>query len=301
MRMAMVVLLMVVAAPVLGAGEVVQGTVVNQGTLLPGTTVRLASGADTWTAVTDENGQYSFRYVPAGAYELTVELPGFVTRTRRVDVQQDTIVPAVELPIAPIIQVVTISCSFRQCSDTGPVSRWDQPACADYELHSALIESAGRGDRSALTLLRRRYDTADTYVEQHRIGEALLGKIADDRAIWNALAEEAAISVRFPRVDDEFSADFETWCRDRNVEPENLWWTSADAFRVIATDRRARAMLFEVLKTGDPHMTGLAIAALTEHGDRSALPAIEAALARLGDKAPEGAVNLIRQLRDSDQ
>jgi hypothetical protein len=194
--------------------------------------------------------------------------------------------------IPPVTETITFTCSLAVCSDTAPSSRWDQPACADYELHTALIESAEHGDRSALTLLRRRYDTADTYVEQHRLGRALLGKIADDRAIWSALAEEAAISVRFPRVDGEFSEDFETYCRERNLEPEDLWWMSADAFLAIASDRRARPLLLEVLKTGDVDMVGPAISVLAEQGDRAALPAIKAALDRLGDKAPGAAFNL---------
>lgn len=52
MRRSMVVLALVVA-PFLGAGEIVQGTVVHQGEALPGSTVQLKSIADTRTAVSD--------------------------------------------------------------------------------------------------------------------------------------------------------------------------------------------------------------------------------------------------------
>lgn len=292
MRMAMVVLLVLVAAPMLGAGVAIQGTVVNQGLPLPGTTVQLWSDAESWTTITNADGRYSFRYLPAGAYELNVELLGFVTQTRRIDVEQDTVMPAVELPVSPVEEPITFTCSLAVCSETAPASKWDQPSCADYELNTALIASAEGGDRSARTLLRRRFDTADTYQERHRIGRALLGKLADDRAIWNALSEEARISVRFPRVDGKFPADFEAYCRERDLEPEKLWWMSVNALMTIANDRRARAMLLQVLKTGEVDMVGLAIAGLAEQGDRSALPAVKAALDRLGEKAPDAAFNL---------
>jgi hypothetical protein len=61
------------------SGRVLDGT----GAAVPGATVlaRQQERNDSWNAVSDETGRFSFLYLPVGPYELTVTAPGFSRRT----------------------------------------------------------------------------------------------------------------------------------------------------------------------------------------------------------------------------
>lgn len=281
MRMSMVVLALVLA-PVLASGDSVEGTVVNNGPL-PGTTVTLGTGSGARTTVCDSEGRYSFRAVPAGAYDLEARLEGFDTITRRVDVEGDTLVPPIELHVSQPSGPFTVSCSgWWTCGETAPLTIWDRPSCTDQQLHDSLIENMERGDRSALSLLRKRYETADTYQERHRLAAALLGRVPDDRSMWNELAENAEICVRFPSTaEGDFSPEFEQYCLERNVDPADLWSMSSNALGLASGDPRSRPLLHEALELTDANLIGIAIAGLATQRDTSALPGIRKAFERL--------------------
>ncbi|HTM11862.1 MAG TPA: carboxypeptidase-like regulatory domain-containing protein, partial [Bryobacteraceae bacterium] len=63
----------------------VRGTITDaSGAGIPGAALNLENttrGASR-TAVSDENGRFSFEFVPVGSYRLTVSQPGFETGTR---------------------------------------------------------------------------------------------------------------------------------------------------------------------------------------------------------------------------
>ena len=81
-------------------------------------------------------------------------------------------------------ETLTVSCAAAPaCSDRS--DEWPRlPRCAEYELDSSLIGAAEHGDKSALDLLRRRYDTTESIYEKHRIAAALLHRAGDEATIW---------------------------------------------------------------------------------------------------------------------
>ena len=228
MRLAVLLLL----APLLAAGEIIDGTVTAEGSPLPGCTVTLRSAMESWTTVSDGHGRYHLRYVPAGSYALTVELPGFKPVTRQLDVSGRTVVPPIELTV-DVLSIVTTACTFGvTCSDKPPMSPWALPWCMNVEWNDALIESAERGNPTAIESLRHRYETAYTYLEKHTLAAALLRHV-DDRAIRKELEEQAAISLQFPRVDGTYSDEFEEYCRTRNLSPDAVWQMSTNALKTL--------------------------------------------------------------------
>jgi hypothetical protein len=249
-------------APLLAAGEIIEGTVTHERFPIPGCTVILKSAAESRTTVSDAEGRYSFRYVPAGGYELTFQLPGFVPVKRQMEVTGYTVVPPVELSVDGA-SVVTVSCILGMaCSKTPPLSRSDLPWCMDVRWNDALIESIERGNRGAIESLRRRYETAFTYREKHTLAAALLRRVPDDRAIWKDLEERAAVSVRFPRIDGMYSRAFEEYCREHNLSPDEVWFLSVEALKHAASDPRSRPLLREALESGDRQLIEIATTAL---------------------------------------
>jgi outer membrane receptor protein involved in Fe transport len=84
----------------------------QQGGVLPGVTVTATSpqlqGAR--TVVTSENGDYILPFLPPGAYSVVVELSGFDTVTRPVDVASAQTVPTdVVLKLAGLTETVTVT------------------------------------------------------------------------------------------------------------------------------------------------------------------------------------------------
>src|SRR5262245_44339461 len=66
----------------LGGGSI-SGTVTDdQGAVLPGVTVTLASSDRSATAVTDDTGKFRFLNLAPGAYKVTTSLQGFQTIVR---------------------------------------------------------------------------------------------------------------------------------------------------------------------------------------------------------------------------
>jgi len=67
-------------------GELVEGTVTDGSTPVPGAVVRLYNNNYSATTTTDENGYYSFSNVPPGTYFIVVSREGFVDQTKTVTV-----------------------------------------------------------------------------------------------------------------------------------------------------------------------------------------------------------------------
>ncbi len=62
----------------------------------------------TFTAITNQQGQYKFKGLPAGAYSLVISAPGFSdARREEVKVTEETV--DVKLEIAPVEASVTVS------------------------------------------------------------------------------------------------------------------------------------------------------------------------------------------------
>ena len=88
----------------------IRGRVVDSsGSVIPGTTLRLAVGSFAAAAVSAENGEFVFAGVPHGQVELTSELHGFATqrttfafdgRPRRIEIQ---------LSLAAVTETITVS------------------------------------------------------------------------------------------------------------------------------------------------------------------------------------------------
>jgi hypothetical protein len=250
---------------------------------LPGCTVRLESSSLTRTAVSDADGRYRFAGVSAGEYEIHFELEGFTPARQRALVRDELVtIPVQELRLPAITEEIVMRCGWP-CSDEPPSDRFARPRCSDYDLHSALIESARQGDASSVELLRARYSTADTYNERHRLGGALLRKV-DDAEIWNELVSHAEIALRFPHVDGVESSEFLQHCAELGVDPHSYWWMGRDALEVASDDPRSRALLLRALSTDDEMLVYAAIVGLAVQRDFDSLPLIESAIRRLDDR-----------------
>jgi carboxypeptidase family protein/TonB-dependent receptor-like protein len=93
----------------------INGRVVDQGdAVLPGATINLKNtdtGA-TRSTVTNEQGVYSMPALERGTYELIVELAGFASATRRVElIAGSTVTQDVKLGIAAVSETVTVQAS----------------------------------------------------------------------------------------------------------------------------------------------------------------------------------------------
>jgi outer membrane receptor protein involved in Fe transport len=90
----------------------VSGTVVDQsGGVVPGATVQLAGAAGRMSTVSGSQGEYGFREVAAGTYDVIVSLVGFAQATRSgVAVSSgDVQVPAIQLEIASVGETVVVT------------------------------------------------------------------------------------------------------------------------------------------------------------------------------------------------
>ncbi len=192
-------------------------------------------------------------------------------------------VPAPEMKLSA--ETITVGCGHTPCSEDPTETPYDLPLCTDYAMNDAWIEAARNGDSPAVALLRARYAETRSLREQHRIAAELFGRM-HDADVWNTVSTEAAICVRWPRVDGETPASFAQWCNERGLPAEDVWWTSFDALMAIAGDRRSRTLLLAAIETDDADLADAAMWALVQQRDEAALPAIERALKRFPDRAP---------------
>lgn len=170
---------------------------------------------------------------------------------------------------------VSLSCtaSVEFCRKS-PSTPWDLPPCDEYDFNTALLESAGRGDRSAIELLRQRYATTITYAERSRIAGSLLGRLRDDSAIWNELLPHAENAVNFAGHKEKLDA----YCAEHGYDSSAHEEMSLGALTAMMTDRRARPLLLRALASGADELASIGVLGLAVQRDETALPQIETAL-----------------------
>ncbi len=119
------ILVLALAAPAAAQTASVSGTVVDEsGAVVPGATVTLSGSGTHASTVTGSRGDYSFKNVAPGTYQLTVSLVGFaqVTRNDVAVASANVEVPAITLTLATLGETVVVSASK---SDTALI---DAPA-----------------------------------------------------------------------------------------------------------------------------------------------------------------------------
>ncbi len=246
------------------AAATLQGTATTSDAPLPGCTITLQSESLKREAVTDAGGRYLVENVPPGEYELRFELSGLETEQRTVRLYEGDNVENAELPV----QVIDCGLTIVHCLEEPPGTMFDAPLCADFNLDQTALEGIARGDRSAIALTQRRFETANTYVQKHKLAAALLRRVPDDTRYWNELYEHARkLVVAAP---------------DR--EQQDDYWTSVDALRAIQADVRSRPLMLQALARTDYAIVVECITGLVQQRDPSALPAIERAIARFDDE-----------------
>jgi hypothetical protein len=207
------------------------------------------------------------------------------------------LVAVLALMIAPValcesLEVITLACGLETCSDVAPQTAYDLPLCNDEQLDTILIDAMNGGDPSALPLLEQRHDTALSYLERHRIANALLGHVVDDRKYWNELAAIADEAIRFAYVDGEPTAEFLSWCEARGVDAtmrHDLQWS---AYAMVLDHDRGKPFLRRALETNDADLLGHAIEIAASRRDESVLPAIKKAIERM----PRDTASLVTSL-----
>lgn len=192
-----------------------------------------------------------------------------------------------------ITEEIVLACG-ASCSDHSPSNPYDLPLCSEYELNTALIESAAKGDASSIALLRSRHETADTYSERHRIAGALLRTSSDDAKFWNELVSHAEIAVRFPHVDYEMSPEYLEWCAKRGIAPDEYWYMAFHALEMAGADPRSRPLLLRALASNDGTLLIAAVEGLGKQRHFASLPLIERAFARVPEDAAMLAMYLAR-------
>ena len=264
----------------------IDGRVLLDGSVLPGCKVTLTAGSASHVTFTDRDGRYSFAEVPRGTHSLRYELPGLITATRDVVAGGErTPVEDVALSLEPP-ETITFTCALKACSDTEPATPFEEASCSEYILNSTLIESAERGDRSAIALLGSRYENTFTYGERLRIAGTLLGRAPDDRRYWNDLAGLAGEALRFAYEGKEPPPAFVEWCALRGFDPDDYHWLMIRAFEILAADPRGRRLVRDGLQSKDNNIVQSAVlAAAVGLRDESFLPAIEKVLERFPEDA----------------
>ncbi len=112
--LALAFLFLLSASPSFAQGVLVSGTVVDEsGALVPGATVTVVMGNLRETRTTDAAGEYRFRDVAPGEYEVSAASPGFASdrRTGVVVGSAPVTVPALTLTIAGLGETVVVSAS----------------------------------------------------------------------------------------------------------------------------------------------------------------------------------------------
>lgn len=93
------------------AGGAASGTVADSsGAVVPGATITLTGPSGGQVAISGSAGEYRFRNLAPGTYQLSIALPGFATVTRDVVVAASEVtVPPVTLALAGIGEVIVVS------------------------------------------------------------------------------------------------------------------------------------------------------------------------------------------------
>jgi hypothetical protein len=190
---------------------------------------------------------------------------------------------------------IIIDCASPCACHAAPKTKWDRPACGEYDFDTALKESLERGDHSALTLLQARYETTFTLGERHRIAGMLLERAPDDSTYWRELSQLAEDAVRFTGDDEKLAA----FCADHDLDKSDYRVVIYNALEIAGTDTRSHALLLRALETRDGGIVYVAINGLAAQHDLKSLDAIDVALSRLGDEALYTAMALVAFDSDS--
>jgi len=111
--------------PVVRVGEV-HGRILHDGVALPGVTVSVQSPAlqGVRATATNADGNYRFPALPAGRYEVTMELEGFEKRSQVLTVRPGTITTfePVSLLLASVSEAITVTAEAREVLETTALS-----------------------------------------------------------------------------------------------------------------------------------------------------------------------------------
>lgn len=254
----------------------ISGRVVVADSPLPGATVTITSHAFTAQAVTNIDGAYQFDALAPDTYDLKFELSGLGPDRTTIDAKRGSNDAGIAKLTVLVSEEITLTCG-SPCVPK-PASRWERPACEEYNFNDALIQSLERGDRSAGELLARRYETTAAIPERHRIAGALAKNGHRSDAMWDDIAKHAANALRFRHQDESLTA----YCAEQGCDADTYYYDTAwNAFDIAARDPRGRALMLEALETDDTGLIASAIIGLGEQHDESALPVIAKTLQRL--------------------
>jgi hypothetical protein len=159
-------------------------------------------------------------------------------------------------------------------------SIWDWPTCDDYQLDTSLETAAKQRDHSAIDLLEKRYETADTLREKRRIASMLLNRVPDDSKYWKPLFALAEDCLRFAGDDEEAHARLKAFADERGIDPNEYETAAEDAFLIIAYDIRSRPLLLRALDSDVPILQAYAIVGFAAQRDESMLERIESVIAK---------------------
>ncbi|PYR02742.1 MAG: hypothetical protein DMF97_03815, partial [Acidobacteria bacterium] len=163
------------------------------GAVLPGASVTLRDVNTGFARATtsDRTGAYVLPFVPAGAYELTVDLSGFKTLKRerlQFDVGQESTIDAT-LEIASVAETVTVR-------EQAPVVETTK-STVDQVIHRAQIDSLPLTGRQAATLallapgvVQRGTDTSEPVTaggQPRGSGETLVDGVSTEMMATNSI------------------------------------------------------------------------------------------------------------------
>lgn len=258
-------------APALFGATLRGRSVAPDGTVLPGCTVTVG----TQTTTSDARGAFALTGVDPGNAVLTVALAGYASKRTRITIAGD-------LDVGDQMLRIRLE-DTRGCAERRPDNPWQPPSCDDLSFDRALSENAEAGDESALSLLEQRFELADSYRHRYRIGIVLMAHHRYTDRVWEAVKEDAELYLRFTGDSDWAWDDIDDWCDERGIDPGSFATTIETAFDAASIDPRSRPLLLKAL--GSRQRIDQAIAALALHHDETALPDIDAALAKLGEHA----------------
>src|SRR5204863_7037989 len=135
-------IILALAGPALAQSGAISGTVVDEsGGIVPGATVTLAGPGTHSPTISGARGEYSFRNLAPGTYQITVTLAGFSQATRdNIGVGESTAeVPPIALKVATLADTIVVSASK---SDTALI---DAPATMSV-LTSETLKSTAATD-----------------------------------------------------------------------------------------------------------------------------------------------------------
>lgn len=243
----------------------IRGTVLLEGDVLPGTSVRLLVNNDVVaTAVTDKDGAYTIGDVPRGWYDLEASMPGLASAVQVVVVDgEDVTAKPMALEFIVIDEPITIACG-SPCDGEG------QESCDDYDENRELEAKAAR-DQGALERLMDRYGKTRSREERARIGGFLVGVLEDDEEYFRPLAKgtEQLLALAERSDDDlrEEQPDYVAWCNLTGRDPDKELWLLFDEATAMfhSTDPRAVGYAHRALRVHDlaVRFLGFDLASLT--------------------------------------